>query len=97
MKLIYKARRSGRTYELIQMANKPGTCIVTTSHRCALAIVRQAENMGLHIQFPLVYDDFFTGVPSPGVQEFLFDDLDVWLDFRCRGAKVGAIVLEEQS
>ena len=82
MRVIAKGRRHGKTTELIRMAAESGAYIVTTTHRDAIRIVREAEGLGLYINFPLTVEEFRSGqyvAAARRIPGLLFDNADMVL------------------
>ena len=77
MKVIVDGRRSGKTTRLIQFCAAKGGYIVTRDHKAACLIADQAEELGLHILFPLTYHEFLTnGYHARGVSKVHIDDVE---------------------
>lgn len=75
--IIVRARRGGKTTELIRRAAESGGYIVCTDQRRARQIAVQARELGLAIPFPLTAGEWQRcAYHPPGVQGLLFDNLD---------------------
>ena len=57
MKLIYKGRRQGKTYDMIKIASEnKGYILCSTVHQ-AQHIYNLSKDMGMDIHFPITYTD----------------------------------------
>ena len=57
MKLIYKGRRQGKTYDMIKLASENEGYILCRTFKQAQHIYDLSKDMGLSIHFPITYDD----------------------------------------
>ena len=57
MKLIYKGRRQGKTYDMIKLASENKGYILCSTFQQAQRIYDLSKNMGLSIHFPITYSD----------------------------------------
>jgi hypothetical protein len=74
MEVIIKPRRSGKTVELIKIANKEWKYIVCPDRQRAENIVKTANKLGLDIPYPIVTNEL--PLKSPFVESVLVDDAD---------------------
>lgn len=94
MKIIHRARKTGKTTDLIKMAAETGDYIVTRNHQSARDITDMAAKMGLEILFPITYTEFaerrFLGKRIKG---FLIDDADEFLHYFTYNIPIDAITI----
>ena len=57
MKLIYKGRRQGKTYDMIKIASENKGYILCRTLQQAQRIYDLSKDMGLSIHFPITYSD----------------------------------------
>ena len=57
MKLIYKGRRQGKTYDMIKLASENKGYILCNTFKQAQHIYDLSKDMGLSIHFPITYSD----------------------------------------
>ena len=57
MKLIYKGRRQGKTYNMIKLASETKGYILCSTFQQAQHIYDLSKDMGVSIHFPITYDD----------------------------------------
>ena len=57
MKLIYKGRRQGKTYDMIKLASENKGYILCSTFQQAQKIYDLSKDMGLSIHFPITYAD----------------------------------------
>ena len=57
MKLIYKGRRQGKTYDMIKLASENKGYILCSTTQKAQHIYNLSKDMGLSIHFPITYSD----------------------------------------
>ena len=57
MKLIYKGRRQGKTYDMIKLASENKGYILCSTAKQAQHIYDLSKDMGLDIHFPITYSD----------------------------------------
>ena len=80
MKIIYRPRQTGKTYELIKQADNYNGYIVTMNRRSCENILGLAEKHNFKINFPLTLDEFLRGEFYPqGVKKVYFDNVDLIL------------------
>ena len=53
MKLIYKGRRQGKTYDMIKLASENKGYILCSTHQQAQHIYNLSKDMGVDIHLPL--------------------------------------------
>lgn len=77
MKLECLGRQGGKTTRAIKEAAETKSYILTLTRADAHRIARQAEEMGLHIRFPVTVDELKHSKMSTGfVNDLVIDDLD---------------------
>ena len=57
MKLIYKGRRQGKTYDMIKLASENKGYILCITLQQAQHIYNLSKDMGVDIHFPITYSD----------------------------------------
>ena len=57
MKVIYKGRGQGKTYDMIKLASENKGYILCSTVRQAQHIYELSKDMGLSIHFPITYSD----------------------------------------
>ena len=57
MKIIYKGRRQGKTYDMINLASENKGYILCSTHQQAQHIYNLSKDMGVDIHFPITYSD----------------------------------------
>ena len=57
MKLIYKGRRQGKTYDMIKLASENKGYILCCTDQQAQHIYNLSKDMGVDIHFPITYSD----------------------------------------
>ena len=57
MKVIYKGRRQGKTYDMIKLASENKGYILCSTDKQAQHIYDLSKDMGLSIHFPITYSD----------------------------------------
>ena len=57
MKLIYKGRRQGKTYDMIKVASENKGFILCCTDQQAQHIYNLSKDMGVDIHFPITYAD----------------------------------------
>ena len=57
MKLIYKGRRQGKTYDMIKLASENKGYILCSTVQQAQYIYNLSKDMSLIIHFPITYSD----------------------------------------
>ena len=57
MKLIYKGRRQGKTYDMIKLASENKGYILCSTFQQAQHIYDLSKDMGFSIHFPITYSD----------------------------------------
>jgi len=82
VRVILDGRRAGKTTRLIEFCAAEGGYIVTRDHNSACVIAKQAEELGLHIPFPLTFQEFLTrtrGYHTRGISQVHIDDVEALL------------------
>lgn len=89
---ILSGIRSGKSTKLIQMSSESGGYIICKNHARARAIIDRAEELNLHIPFPLTYEEFLRGsYNGRGIKEFYIDGVDELLQGLSRGVPIKAM------
>ena len=57
MKLIYKGRRQGKTYDMIKLASENKGYILCSTVQQAQHIYNLSKDIGVSIHFPITYSD----------------------------------------
>ena len=57
MKLIYKGRRQGKTYDMIKLASENKGYILCSTVQQAQQIYNLSKDIGVSIHFPITYAD----------------------------------------
>ena len=71
MKLIYKGRRQGKTYDMIKLASENKGYILCSTFKQAQHIYDLSKDMGLSIHFPITYADLPLTKGKMNDKEFL--------------------------
>lgn len=97
MKKIIKPRASGKTTELIKMAEATNSYIVTFDRQRADYIFRFAEELGYKILYPVAFADaLHSKFRGSFVRNILIDDADAILAGLFPGMTVDAITMTEE-
>lgn len=98
MQKIIKGRGEGKTTELIKMSYKTGDYIVVCTEARRKAICEQAKEMGLHIPYPVIFEEYqqcrFRG---SFVRKILIDDADDMLRHIFKEVEIEAITMTGSS
>lgn len=81
MKIINKARGTGKTVELIHVSDITGARIITSNSMQADFIKQKAEELGCNIPLPLTIKEVKGMKESSITIPYLIDDLDRTLDY----------------
>lgn len=97
-KWIASKRRTGKTTQLIGMADNRQGYIVCHSREEANRIAHEARVMDANINFPLTYHEFVSGqYYGRGVDTVYIDNADMLLSYLCQhGVKLGAVTINEE-
>lgn len=78
MKIIARPRGQGKTSELIKMAAaSEGVAYIVVSHYSrAYQVQMLAKKMGVHVRFPITYDEIKRKLVGQTVDELYLDDID---------------------
>lgn len=80
MKVICKARRAGKTTDIIKACKEYGGYIVCRNHEECYRVAKVAQEIGVNIPFPMSYDEFLNGLYYiPGTKCLHIDDIDMLL------------------
>lgn len=85
MKVIVGKRMTGKTSELIRLADTslPGVRYIVCHDRAAAThAVRRAKSMEIDILFPLIYEELPVGQGS-GITHLLIDNVQAFLTWMC--------------
>lgn len=92
MQIICKPRRSGKTTEIIKIADKNNSSIVCLNLAECRRVARQAEDMGLSIPFPITIDEFISGsFFSRGINSLIIDNAEFVIRHLAKKVPVKAI------
>lgn len=81
MKIINKARGTGKTVGLIHTSEVTGARIITSNSMQADFIKQKAEELGCNIPLPLTIKEVSETKESSTTIPYLIDDLDCILDY----------------
>ena len=78
MEIIARARRAGKTTELIKRSAETGYYILTADHRRAQYVAMQAREMGYDIPMPVAFSDYIDSARFQGsyIKNIYIDDAD---------------------
>lgn len=94
MKVIYSARGTGKTTELINLASQDGGSLICHSYNEAVRIAKVAKEMGKSIPFPLTYEEYLKkNFYAIGIRAFYIDNVELLLAEISRGVPVKAITI----
>ena len=94
MKLIYKGRRQGKTYDMIKLASENEGYILCRTFKQAQHIYDLSKDMGLSIHFPITYSDLPLK-KGQRIDSVLIDDAEVFIE-KSVGNKVSAISITDK-
>lgn len=93
---IIKPRQSGKTSELIRMAEESNAYIITPNRGMAVSVSRLAEEQGHHILFPVTYREYVQSrFRGSHIRHILIDDADVLLGQVFCEVTIDAITMSE--
>lgn len=82
MRIIYKGRGEGKTFELIKMASENNLYIVARDIKAVDYIINLAKKHNFFIPYPLTYNEFFNRkYYGKQIKGFLIDDAEVFLQY----------------
>jgi len=102
MKIIYKERRNGKTFELIKRAHQLGcegkkAYIICQHRKASFEIQDNAERLGLKIHLPITYHDFRNhNYYGKNITCFLIDDADAFLENLSPTVQIDTITLTKE-
>lgn len=77
MKLVWRGRRAGKTYDAIKNAAETGSYILVPNRQQAIHVAGQAQEMGLNIRYPVTLQELQDARMSTGfVKNLTIDNLD---------------------
>lgn len=80
IKFIAGGRRSGRTTQIIKMAEKENAYILVSNHARAYCLFALAQKLGYHILFPITFREFWRAKNTGFISKLLIDDADDLLE-----------------
>ena len=98
MDIIIGKRQYGKTTHLIRRSSAEGIYILTSDHTRASEIFHIAQNMNLHIPYPITLDEYFrsnlrgSSVRRDGI---LVDDADEILQMIFAGVPIKCITISD--
>ena len=96
MQKIIRPRAGGKTTQLIKMASEANGWIVCHSRAEAERIALQAEKMGLHLFFPITYQELLENHPlNPYRAKLFIDNADLLVQFIAGRYSVEAITMTD--
>ena len=96
MKKIIMGRRKGKTTELIKMSAATQTYILVKDGRRQREVARMAQDMGLHIPYPVTMADWErTHFVGSFIKEILIDDADDIIQSIFYRMRIKAITMSE--
>ncbi len=97
MKAFVGPRQTGKTTELIKVAEKHFAYIVCADYKRARHVQGLAIEMGMDIPFPITHAEFLHGRFSRGgIKAFIVDDVECMLRELARGVPVVAYAGQEE-
>lgn len=94
MKVIYKGRGQGKTYDMIKLASENKGYILCSTIQQAQYIYELSKDMGLSIHFPITYSE----VPltkGQRIDSVLIDNAEDFIEMAV-GKKVSAISITDE-
>lgn len=95
MKKIVKPSASGKTTELIKMAEATGAYIIVSNQKRAHDLFMFAESLGYKIPYPVPFEQC-RRVKRTFVKNILIDDADELLSMLFPGMTIDAITMTEE-
>lgn len=90
-------RRMGKTTRLIEHSKDHNGYIVCMTSQEAHRIFKQAQDMGLKINFPITFDEFLAGdFCGKNISSFVIDNADYLIQRLARGVEVKYISLTKE-
>ena len=94
MKVIYKGRGQGKTYDMIKLASENKGYILCSTVRQAQHIYDLSKDMGLSIHFPITYSDLPL-TKGQRIDSVLIDDAEDFIE-KSVGKNVSAISITDK-
>jgi hypothetical protein len=94
MKVIYKGRGQGKTYDMIKFASENNGYILCRTFQQAQHIYELSKDMGLSIHFPITYSDLPL-TKGQQIDNVLIDNAEALIEFAV-GKKVSAISITDE-
>lgn len=94
MKVIYKGRGQGKTYDMIKLASENKGYILCSTVRQAQYIYKLSKDMGVDIHFPITYSDLPL-TKGQRIDNILIDNAETFIETRV-GKKVSAISITDE-
>lgn len=98
IKFIAGGRRSGRTTQIIKMAEIENAYILVSDHGRARSLCSLAEKLGYHIRFPITFHEFWRARNTGYISKLLIDDADDLLEHmaRMQGWNLKAVSIQKE-
>lgn len=94
MKVIYKGRGQGKTYDMIKLASENNGYILCSTVQLARYIYDLSKDMGLDIHFPITYSDLPL-TKGQQIDNILIDNAEDIIEIAV-GKKVSAISITDE-
>ena len=94
MKVIYKPRGQGKTYDMIKLASDNNGYILCSTFQQAQRIYDLSKDMGLSIHFPIAYSDLPL-TKGQRIDSILIDNAEDFIEMAV-GKKVSAISITDE-
>lgn len=94
MKVIYKGRGQGKTYDMIKLASENKGYILCSTFQQAQYIYDLSKDMGLSIHFPITYSEMPL-TKGQRIDNILIDNAEDFIEMAV-GKKVSAISITDE-
>ena len=94
MKVIYKGRGQGKTYDMIKLASENKGYILCSTFQQAQYIYELSKDMGLSIHFPITYSEMPL-TKGQRIDSILIDNAEDFIEMAV-GKKVSAISITDE-
>ncbi|MGH2063934.1 hypothetical protein ACRCJW_05435 [Aerococcus urinaeequi] len=94
MKVIYKGRGQGKTYDMIKLASENKGYILCSTFQQAQYIYDLSKDMGLSIHFPITYSEMSL-TKGQRIDSILIDNAEDFIETAV-GKKVSAISITDE-
>lgn len=94
MKVIYKGRGQGKTYDMIKLASENKGYILCSTIQQAQYIYELSKDMGLSIHFPITYSEMPL-TKGQRIDSILIDNAEDFIEMAV-GKKVSAISITDE-